>query len=224
MEYLKKVGLIFRKDWRAEFREWNNLLSTAVFALMLVFIFSFSLNLLGQPGELFFPALIWVILLFASTLGTGGAFAREKENDVLDALILAAGERSAIFFGKFLSNLALLLLVELLVVPVFLILLDFHGRFGAGLFLGTLCLGSCGLSLVGTFLHALTMQIRGAQLLLPVLLFPLAIPLLIAVIECTRAAAGFGVGEVAMWLYFLVVYDLVFILIPLLLFDYVLEV
>lgn len=224
MGYLQKVGLIFWKDWQEEFREWNNLLSTAIFALMLVFIFSFSLNLTEQQGEPLFPALIWVTILFASTLGMVRSFAREKENDVLDAVMLAVGERSTIFFGKFLSNLTLLLLVELLVVPIFLVFLDFHGKLKVGLFLGTLLLGSWGLSLLGTFLNSITIQIRGAQLLLPILLFPLAIPLLIGVIECTRAALGLGAGSVAMWMYFLALYDLVFMLIPLLLFDYVLEV
>lgn len=221
--YLKKVGLIFWKDWQEEFREWNNLLSTVIFALVLACIFGFSLNLSEQPEEPLFPALIWVIILFASTLGMLRAFAREKENDVLDAVILATGERSAIFFGKFLGNLTLLLLVEMLVVPIVLLLLDFQGTLLPGLFLGTLLLGSWGLSLLGTFLHSITVQIQEAQLLLPILLFPLAIPLLIGVVECTRAALGWGTGNVQIWIYFLVMYDLVFMLVPLLLFDYVLE-
>lgn len=224
MEYGKKVGLIAWKDWQEEFHEWNNLLSTVIFALMLIFIFSLGLNLTEQRGEPVCSALIWVTILFAATLGMVRSFAREKENDVLDAVMLAAGERSAIFFGKFLSNLTLLLLVEVLIVPIFLVLLDFHGRLAVGLFLGTLLLGSWGLSLLGTFLNSITIQIRGAQLVLPILLFPLVTPLLIGVIECTQAALGLGAGSVAVWMYFLVLYDLVFMLAPLVLFDYVLEV
>lgn len=224
MGYLRKVGLIFLKDFRDEFRELNNLISTVIFALMLVFIFSFSLNLSELPGKPLFPALIWIIILFSSTLGMVRSFAKEKENDVLEAVVLATGERSVIFFGKFLANFALLVVVEVLVVPIFLVFLDVRGELGVLLLVGTLLLGSTGLALLGTLLNSITVQIRGTQLLLPILFFPLAVPLLIAVIECTRTAFGVGAESSAIWLYFLVIFDLLFMVIPLILFDYILEV
>lgn len=224
LDYLQKVGLIFMKDFKEELKELSNLLSTVIFALMLVFIFSFSLNLVEMQGSAVYPALIWMIILFASTLGMVRSFSKEKENDVLEAVILAAGERSTIFFGKFLANLCLLVAVEALVIPAFFIFLDFQGDVKPLLLIGTLLLGSAGLALVGTFLNTITGQIRGSQILLPILLFPLTIPLLMAVVACTRVAFGGGAGNESMWLFFLAIFDLLFIVLPLILFDYVLEV
>ncbi len=221
-EYLRKIRLIYSKDLKIEFRTMNNLVSTVVFALMLVFIFSFSLQLADLDLNTVYAPVLWVIILFSSTLGMDRAFLREKENDVIEALLLASGECSSIFFAKFFGNLTLLFLVELIVVPLYTVFTGYSSSSNILLFLATLLLGSWGLALIGTMINSITVQLRSSRVLLPILMFPLAVPLLIAVIESTNSALKAGSGSEG-WLYFLIIFDLIFVIIPLILFDYILE-
>jgi heme exporter protein B len=223
--YFHRVLLIYVKDIKDEFRTFDNLLSTIIFGVMLVFIFSFAFQLTDLAVDQAFSAVLWVSIFFSSVLAIQRSFAKERENNVMDALLLASGDRGIIFLAKFLCNLTVLLLFELVVVPLLWIFTGISalGHIQAGLFIGSLFLGSWGLAAIGTMLNGITIQLPSARLLFPILLFPLLIPLLIGVIQCTNTAL-LGVSEpLSGWVYFLISFNILFTVLPLVLFDFVLE-
>lgn len=223
--YLSRIWLIYGKDMREEVRTFDNLLATILFGIMLIFIFSFAFQLGDLDVEQAFAAVLWVSIFFASTLALQRSFAKERENNVLDGLLLSTGDRGSIFLAKFLGNLSVLLLFEIIITPLLGVFLGLFspGGIKGGLLLGTLFLGSWGLAAVGTLLTGITGQLPGARLLFPILLFPLMVPLLIAVILCTGAAVFRQPQPVGAWLYFLAGFDLLFTLLPVVLFDFVWE-
>lgn len=223
--YFHRVLLIYVKDIKDEFRTFDNLLSTIIFGVMLVFIFSFAFQLTDLAVDQAFSAVLWVSIFFSSVLAIQRSFAKERENNVMDALLLASGDRGIIFLAKFLCNLTVLLLFELVVVPLLWIFTGVSalGHIQAGLSIGSLFLGSWGLAAIGTMLNGITIQLPSARLLFPILLFPLLIPLLIGVIQCTNTAL-LGVSEpLSGWVYFLISFNILFTVLPLVLFDFVLE-
>jgi len=225
VSYLGRVFLIYRKDMRDEIRSFDNLLATILFGIMLVFIFSFAFQLADVDVEQAFPAVLWVNIFFASVLAVQRSFAKELDNDVLDGLLLGTGDRGSIFLAKFLCNLSILFIFELIVTPLLWLFIDLPGAVQAagGVLLLALFLGSWGLAAIGTMLSGMTAQLPRARLLFPILLFPLMIPVLIAVIQATAAAVKLQPEPAAAWLYFLAGFNLLFTAVPLVLFDYVLE-
>lgn len=223
-EFWRRIWILYRKDLLEEFRSMDHLWSTVVFGTMLVFVFSFALQLADVSTRQVFPAVLWVSIFFLSVVALQRSFAKEKESAVMDALLLACGERSLLFYGKFLFSFTLLLLLEAVVVPLFWIFLDVDGAgVNLGLFAAAVLAGSWGLAAVGTLLNGITSQLPSARLLFPILAFPLLIPLLIGVVLCTQGALA-GQGRSIMgWLYLVFVFDLIFTILPLVLFDYILE-
>lgn len=225
VNYLRKIGLIYYKDLNDEFRTFDNLLSMVVFGIMLVFIFSFAFQLTNLEVDQAFPAVMWVSIFFSAILGIQRSFAKEKDSDVMDALLLATGDRGSIFLAKFLCNLTVLLLFELIVVPLFWLFTGISSVKGMnyGLLLAALFWGSWGLAAIGTMLNGITIQLPSARLLFPILLFPLLVPLLIGVIQCSNAAITTQSTSVSGWLYLMICFDLVFTVLPFVLFDFILE-
>jgi len=224
LKFVRRILLIYRKDLQDELRSTDHLLSTLVFGTMLVFVFSFALELADVGTEQIFPAVLWVSIFFMSALALQCSFAKEREHGALDALLLASGERSVLFYAKFLFSLTVLLLLELVVVPLLWIFLDVGvGSASLWFFLAAVLAGSWGLAAVGTLLNGITVQLSGARLLFPILAFPLLIPLLMGAILCTQGALSGQVQAVLGWFYLLLVFDLLFTVLPLLLFDYILE-
>lgn len=224
LKFGRRILLIYRKDLQDELRSTDHLLSTLVFGTMLVFVFSFALELADVGTEQIFPAVLWVSIFFMSVLALQRSFAKEREYGALDALLLASGERSVLFYAKFLFSLTVLLLLELVVVPLLWIFLDVGGGSASlWFFLAAVLAGSWGLAAVGTLLNGITVQLPGARLLFPILAFPLLIPLLMGAILCTQGALSGQVQAVLGWFYLLLVFDLLFTVLPLLLFDYILE-
>ncbi len=222
--FVRKAWLIYCKDLREEFRTTDHLLSTLVFGTMLVFVFSFALQLVEAAPEAIFPAVLWVSIVFVAILALQRSFAKEKDSGALDALLLAAGDRSILFYAKFLFSLTVLLLLEVIVVPLLWVFMGAAGTtVHMPLFVAAVFLGSWGLAAVGTLLNGITVQLPGARLLFPILAFPLFVPLLIGAVLCTQGALVGETRAVLGWLYLLAAFDLVFTIVPLLLFDYVLE-
>lgn len=222
--FWRKVFVIYWKDLREEFRSADHLLATLVFGTMLVFVISFALELVEIGSAQVFPAVLWVSVFFMAVLALQRSFAKEQEDGTLDALLLASGDRSVLFYAKFLSGLTMLLLLEAIVVPLLWIFIEVEtAKVTFWFFLAALLLGSWGLAAAGTLLNGITAQLPGARLLFPILTFPILIPLLIGAILCTQRALAGEVAPVLGWLYLLMIFDLVFTVLPLVLFDYVLE-
>ena len=220
--YLRAVGAVIWKDFRTEWRNRESLSAMLVFALMVILIFNFALELDLQAKASSSAGVLWTTFIFAGTIGLNRSLAVEKDRGCLDGLLLAPVDRSVIYFGKAIGNLIFMLIVETIVLPIFSFLYGFN-VFQAG-FLGVVILGSIGYSAVGTLLSTMVVQARTRDILLPILLFPLTLPVIIAAV---KASQGFfqslPLEEFLVWVNILVAYDLIFIAVAFMVFDYVLE-
>jgi len=220
--YLQTVWAIVWKDLAAELRSRELLSAMLVFALLVILIFNFALELDAKARYSVTAGVLWATFAFAGTLGLNRSMAMEKDRGCLDGLLLAPVDRSAIYFGKALGNLIFMLLVEMIVFPVYSLLYNIN-LFNLGL-IGVTILGSIGYVVVGTLLASMAVQTRTRDVLLPILLFPVAIPIFIAAV---KASAGFlqalEISEISPWLNLLVVYDLLFTAVAFMVFDYVVE-
>lgn len=220
--YLRVVTQILRKDIQVEWRGRQGVPVMVVFALLVVFLFNFALQLAPNLQSNLAAGLLWVSLAFASTLGLNRSVSLEGENRALDGLLLAPVDRSAIFFGKWISNLLFTLLVALILLPVFSLfyqqnMLHLH-------LIGVILLGLGAYTSLGTLLAALSIQTRTRDILLPILLYPLALPILIAAVEATQGIlASDPADALGSWLAFLVACNLLFIAAGLMFFSTILE-
>ena len=221
-QFLRSVAAIIWKDLAAELRSRELLSAMLVFALLVILIFNFSLELDASARSAVTAGVLWVTFAFAGTLGLNRSMAMEKDRGCLDGLLLAPVDRSAIYFGKAIGNFIFMLVVEAIVLPVYSVL------YGVNLFLPGLLLiiflGSVGYVAVGTLLASMAVQTRTRDVLLPILLFPLIIPVLIAAVKgSTGFLQGMALVDIQPWINLLLVYDVVFIAVAFMVFDYIVE-
>lgn len=220
--FLKTVGAIVWKDLLAELHSRELLTAMLVFALLVILIFNFALELDLPARRAATPGILWVTLAFAGTLGLNRSMAVEKDRGCLDGLLLAPVDRSAIYFGKALSNLAFILIVAAIVLPVYSLLYNLN-LLDPGL-IGVVLLGSVGYAAVGTLLASMAVQARTRDMLLPVLLFPVILPVLVAAVKASGGfLQGLALAEIAPWLNLLIVYDVIFVAFAFMVFDFVVE-
>ena len=225
MALLNETFLLLKKDLRLEMRRRESLLTMFFFGTLLLFVFHFSFDLRPERVAEMTPALLWLAFLFTGTLGLAQLFEGERGNHCLDALLLSPMDRGAFFLAKTCFNLLLMVLVEIVVIPLFWILfnLGFWDRIPY-LFLIVL-LGTIGFCVLGTLLSAVTLKSRARELLLPLVLFPLMIPVILATIRCMDAILRSGeLGDALPWLRLLVGFDVIFLTLGTLIFDWVIEV
>ena len=219
---LRSILLIVRKDFAIERRSRPMLTAMLVFSLLVVLIFNFALELDARARLNTTAGILWSTFAFAGTLGLNRSMALEAENKSMDGLLTAPIERSAIFFGKFIGNLLFMVIVEAITLPIYSILYNvnlFEPRL-----LGVVLLGSIGYAGVGTLLSSMAVQTRTRDLLLPVLLFPIVIPLLVAAV---RASSGILNGSALDFILpsvnLMIVFDLVMLALAYMFFDYIVE-
>jgi heme exporter protein B len=225
MALLKETVLLLKKDLRVEMRRRESLLTTFFFGTLLLFVFHFSFDLPPERVAEMTPALLWLAFLFTGTLGLAQLFEAERSNHCLDALLLSPMDRGAFFLAKTCFNFLLMVTVEIVVIPLFWILfnLSFWDRVPY-LFFVTL-LGTIGFCVLGTLMSAVTLKARARELLLPLVLFPLMIPVILATIRCMEAILRSGeIGDALPWLRLLVGFDVIFLTVGTLIFDWVVEV
>ena len=224
MNLLKQTSLVFWKDLLLELRRRDSLLTMFFFGTLLLFVFHFSFDLPPDKVAEMAPALLWLAFLFTGTLGLTQLFQVERENHCLEALLLSPLDRGALFLAKSCFNLFLMLLVELVVMPLFWILFNLHGwNLLPQLFLVTL-LGTVGFCVLGTIMSAVTLRARARELLLPLVLFPLMIPVILATIRCMENIMSAGeLGAAWSWLRLLLGFDVIFVTVGILMFDRVIE-
>ena len=220
--YWRALSAVVWKDLAAELRSRELLSSMLVFALLVILIFNFALELDANARANVTSGVLWVTFTFAGTLGLNRSMAIEKDRGCLDGLLLAPVDRSAIYFGKALGNLIFMLVVEAIVLPVYSVLYNTN-LFLPGLLL-IILLGSIGYVAVGTLLASMAVQTRTRDVLLPILLFPVVIPVVIAAV---KGSSGFlqaiPMDEIVPWINLLVVYDVIFTAVAFMVFDYVVE-
>jgi heme exporter protein B len=222
LSFLRKVLAIVHKDIAAELHTREMVSAMLVFSVLALLIFSFALDLRGETAEAAAPGVLWATVAFAGTLGLSRSLAREQQSGCIDGLLLAPVDRTAIFFGKAGGSFLFMVIVEGVLLPLFSALFDV-ALIRPGVFV-VLVLGTLGYASVGTLLAAMAVNTRAREVMLPVLLLPLAVPVLIGAVRATGGLVeGATLGEVGGWIRILVVYDLVILAASLLTFGYVVE-
>lgn len=220
--FVQAVAAVVWKDLRAEFRSRELFSAMLVFSLLIILIFNFALELDVRTRQSVTAGVLWATFAFAGTLGLNRSMAIEKDRGCLDGLLLAPVDRSAIYFGKVISNLTFMLIVESIVLPVYSVLYSVN-LFQPGLLL-VILLGSIGYVGVGTLLSAMSVQTRTRDILLPILLFPVVLPVVLAAV---KASSGFLTGadwsEILLPINLLIAYDIIFIAVAFMVFDSVVE-
>jgi heme exporter protein B len=212
------------KDLLIERRSKETLNALLFFSLALLFIFQFALGPDRERLAAVLPGLLWLGFILSGVLGLGRAFLVERENDCWEALLLAPGDKSAIYVGKLLGSLLLMAVVETLVLALFVVFFDVDlGPALPGLIL-VIALGTVGIAAVGTLFAAMTAQVRARELLFPVLLLPVLVPVLLGTVKATEALLlREPLGAVSHWLKLLAAADVVYLAVGVLTFDVILE-
>jgi heme exporter protein B len=219
--FARTAWTVFRKDLTVEVRTRETLATTLFFALSAVIVFAVALVKDGRVVADAASGILWVAIAFAGTLTLGRTFERERYTDTLRALLLAPAPRAAIYVGKLLAVLAVLLLVEAMLVPLVALLFDAALLQRPALLLALLVMGTIGFASVGTLFAAMLVRARSRDVLLPVLLYPITIPVIIAGVRGTAALAQPVPDEpmATFWLMLLVSFDTVFVTLALWTFD-----
>jgi heme exporter protein B len=221
-DHLRAVGALVWKDLASELRSRELLGAMLVFALLVILVFNFALELQVTTQQAVTAGVLWTTFAFAGTLGLNRSMGMERERDCLDALLLTPVDRSVIYFGKGLANWAFMLVVVLIVLPLYSALYAVN-LFNLG-FLAVVFLGTLGYVAVGTLLSAMSVQTRTRDILLPILLFPVVLPVLIAAV---RASSGFlqaaPMNEIMPWMNLLLVYDVIFVAVSFMGFEYIVQ-
>ena len=223
MTLARAAGVILAKELRTEFRSRELLVTTAVFVVIVIFLFSFTFNPTSEESRRFGPGLLWLAFLFAGSLMLQTSFLREQTNDTLAALRLAPIDPFSILAGKMAANFLFLLLVEVILLPFFAVLYNVAIFPVLGRLIVILALGTIGLAATGTVFSAVAAQARLRELLLPLLLLPVLAPVLIASTEATIGILRDPPELSRFWLVFLVCFDVVFLTAAWMVGEYLLE-
>ena len=223
MTYLRQVLAIVNKDIATEIRTKEMSSAMFIFSLLIIFIFNFTFDLRAENLQTLAPGVLWVAITFASMLGLSRSFILERDKGVFEGLLMAPVDRSAIYFGKMLGNVLFISIVEIVVLPLFIIL--FNQTFTLlPILSGLVLLGTIGLASVGTLFSAMVVNTRAREVLLPIMLFPVVVPVILSAVRLTAATLdGTPFAEVNHWLALLGTFDIIFIAASFMLFEFVVE-
>ena len=222
MRTISSALTIVWKDMIAEWRTKEMFSSMFVFILLVIVIFKFSFDLRVSNATLLVPGILWAALTFAGTLQLGRSASLEVEDAHVDVLLLAPVPRSSIYVGKALGNIVFMSITELIMLPIFSAL--FNLNLFQPLILLAIVLGTVGFASVGTLLSTMAANSRAREVMLPVLLFPIVLPVIIAAVKLTAGVLDGGAWqELAVWVRFLIAFDVVFLVVSLMTFRFVVE-
>ncbi|MHB1021929.1 MAG: heme exporter protein CcmB [Acidobacteriaceae bacterium] len=222
LAYFTVLGKHLGKDLRLEWRSKDAINGMLFFALLVVVLFSFAFDPTQDVSRQISGGILWVALLFAVVTALNQTWTRELRNQVLDAQRMAPAPASALFLSKALANFLFVAVVEAVLAPIFIVFYNLQAVGQGWLLVLVLPLGTWALVVNGTFFAALSLRTRNRELLLPLVLFPISIPALLAMVEATTAILT-GELDPGLWIRMLGGYDLIFTLVCLLLFDTVLQ-
>ena len=212
--FFRTAWLVLRKDVAIEAKSWEVVTTTLFFAVSCVLIFAFALVKDGRAVDDAAAGILWIAISFSGTLALGRTFERERYAETLRALLLAPAPRAALYTGKLMGMLALLGVAELLLVPLVALLFQASALFSRPLLLvGLLAGGTIGFCAVGTLFAAMLVRARSRDVLLPILLYPIIIPVIIAGVRGTSALLSAPPDEptAIMWIGILAAFDTVFV-------------
>lgn len=221
---VRRAWAIVWKDLLIEARTKQSFNAMVFFAALVLFIFSFAL---GPDTELLrrvAGGLLWVGIAFTGILSLSRTYQSEETSGGVEGLKLYPGDVRAIYLGKLLGNIALLLLVETVLIPASAVLFQIRLWAHAPAMVGIAVLGTIGFSIVGTFYAALTVNLRAREVMLPLLLFPALVPVLLGAVNATTLVLGDdAMGEVGLWIRLLAAFDIIFFVICVWIFPIALE-
>jgi heme exporter protein B len=220
MTFLNQVSAILWKDIRCELRSKQMWMGMGMFALLVLVIFNFAFDLRVDNKAAIAPGALWVAFVFASLLGLGRTIAAEREQGSMDRLLLCPVDRKAIYLAKLLGNMLFIGVVEVVALPIFAAL--FNIPLFAGALLPIVFLGTLGIAAVGTLFSAMAAATRARELLLPLLVFPLIVPVVIGAVRATGALMIAAANEPP-WLGLIAAFDVIFLSVSMITFEFVVE-
>ena len=220
--YGRQVATILWKDLAIELRTRDVLASMLVFGLLTLTVFAFAFELRTDSILLVAPGVLWIAILFAGTLGLGRSYSHERERGSMEGLLLCPTDRSAIYVAKLLTILVYLLLVEAVLLPVFGAFYDVPAL--RPIIIPVILLGTVGFAAVGTVFGAIAVNTRAREVMLPVLLLPILVPLIIGAVKATGILVdGRPWSEAWAWVSLLIAFDVVYLVVSFILYEFVIE-
>lgn len=220
--WFKALRILVWKDLLHEKRSREMLTAMLTFAVLVLFIFNYAMELTPRIRAEVAPGIIWVVLVFAGSLGLNRSFTAEQDQGCFDGLLLAAPDLTVIYAAKAITNFLLVLLLAVFIIPLYSLLYN-QSLFIPMLFL-VMLLGSWGYSAAGTLIASMTVQTRMRDLLLPILLFPLLLPLVMAVVKASASIlSGLPFADYRLWLNLILVYDIIFTTASFMVFEHVIK-
>ncbi len=217
-----KILVIFWKDILTELRTKEVVTSVLVFALLVLVIFNFAFGTRTDTVELVAPGILWVALTFGGVLGFNRILTVEKENSCLEGLMLCPVDRAVIYWGKLVGSFTFTLAIAVVITPIFLVLFNLP-LFVPGLAL-IIVLATLGFAAVGTLFSAMAINTRARDIMLPILFLPVVIPVIVAAVKATAPIlAGQPWGDMLTWLQIIIAFDIIYLVVATLVFEFVVE-
>ncbi len=224
MSFFDSVIAIVRKDVAMELRGKEIITTSFFFALLTLVIFNFAFDMASVQAKDFAGGVLWVAFLFSGALTMNRSFLYEKENGCLSALMLAPLDRSSIYFGKMIGNLFFMLITEVFIIPVFILLFNINVMDRFWWQTVTLLLGTIGFTSVGVLISAMSVNLRAREMLGPLLMLPVVVPVMIAAVELSGGIIrGEPMEGLYIWLEILVAFNVIYLVIAWLVFDILIE-
>lgn len=223
-KHLKQIVAIIQKDLLIELRSKELLLSMSIFSFTVILIFAFAYDIGTRSAQIHVPGIIWIAFIFAGTLGLNRSFAREFENSQMQGLLLCPVNRGALYIAKLAGNVIFITIIELISLPVMIVLLGLDILDSIPTLLYLLLLGNIGFASVGTLFSAISLHTRSRELMLPIMLFPVTIPVILAAVKSTAFLLdNRSFAELLPWIRILISFDVIFTVVCTLLYKYVVE-
>jgi heme exporter protein B len=218
--FWRQVAAIVWKDLRCELRTKQTWTAMGLFALLVLLVFNFAFDVRVDTLAAVAPGVLWIAFVFASVLGLERTVAGERDQGPMDRLLLCPVDRRAVYLAKMLGNLVVIGAVEVVAVPIFAVL--YNASILSLPLVGIVALGTIGIAAVGTLLSALAANTRAREVLLPVLVFPILLPVVIASVEATRALMAPATLHLP-WLGMIAAFDVIYLSIATVTFEFVVE-
>jgi len=224
ISYFLKVWAILWKDIIAELRTKEMVTSMLVFSILVIVIFNFAFDPGSTAMRESAPGILWVAFCFAGMLGLSRSFVAESEHSCLQGMMLCPVDRSAIYLGKMLGNFIFMSIIELITLPIFFVFFDLRINSSTPMILLITTLGTLGFTIVGTIISAISVNTKAREVLLPIVLFPLIVPVLIASVKATgKILSGKPYVDIAGWVQLLAGFDVIFLVVCFLTFEHAIE-
>ncbi len=224
MSFLDGVLLVMKKDLAMELRAKEIFTTTTMFSILVVVIFNFAFDMTGIDIDAIAAGVLWVAFIFSGAVAMNRGFMREQEEGCLSALLLAPIDRSAIYFGKMLSGLIVMLATMALVTPIFMVLYNINVMTHFGWQSLTYLLGAIGFMTVGTLISAMSVNLRAREMMGPLLLLPVVAPVIIAAVKMSGGLIrGEDMASLMIWIKILASFDVIYLAVSWLVFEHIVE-